>query len=96
MAQTIPNITVDDTAWVDINTGAGITVGNKMAISLQSSTWCRLYEGAVAPSVTSKDGEMLTDKRYPYSTATIPAGSLKIWAIGVQIGRTIELAVQEI
>ena len=96
MTQTIPNISVDDTEWVDLNAASGIAVGHSMSIALQSSTWCRLYEGTTPPAIDSKDGVVLTDKRYPYNSPVVESGSLKIWAIGAQKGRTVDLNVQEL
>ena len=96
MTQTIPNIPVDDTAWVDINTAAGIDVGKMMAITNKSNSWCRLYEGSVPPSVTSKDGEMITNLDKSSPRATILTDSLKIWALCAQEGRSIDLNVQEL
>lgn len=96
MSQTIPDIYVDDLAWVDVNTASGVAVGSKMLITLKSTTWCRLYEGATPPSLESKEGQTLTDKRWPYNVATIPAGSLKIWALSTIEGRSSDIAVQEL
>jgi hypothetical protein len=92
--QTIPDIPVDDTAWVDVNTTSGIAVGAKMLITLKSVTWCRLYEGATPPSVDSKDGILLTNTNFPYATSTILSDSLKIWAISAREGRSLKLSVQ--
>ena len=96
MAATLPDIHVDDTAWVDVNTASGITVGNKMRITLKSGVWCRLHESTSAPALDSKDGEVLTDKRNPYNIATIPTGSLKIWAKSSEVGRSSDIMVQEV
>jgi hypothetical protein len=96
MSQTIPDIHVDDTAWVDVNTASGVAVGSKFRITLKSTTWCRLYEGTVAPAIDSKDGEVITDKYNPYNVAVIPAGSSKIWARSSSEGRSSDIMVQEI
>jgi hypothetical protein len=96
MSQTIPDITVGYTAWVDLNTESGIAVGDAMQVALKSNAWCRLYEGTSAPSLTTTDGEVLTDKRYPYNYVTIPAGSLKIWALSAQTALDTKVSVQEI
>ena len=96
MAQTIPDILVTAAAWVDVNTASGVSVGTKMRITLKTGVWCRLYEGATPPAITSKQGEILTDKHNPNNFATIPTGSLKIWSLSSQIGRTVRLLVQEV
>lgn len=96
MAETKPDIQVGSDAWVDVNTESGVAVGDKMRITLKTGVWCRLYEGDTPPDITSKRGEVLTDKRNPYNIATISAGSLKIWAISTQGGRSSNLLVQEI
>jgi len=96
MSQTLPDIYVDDTAWVDVNTVSGVAVGDKFRITLKTGVWCRLYEGNTPPSLDSKLGEILTDKRNPNNFATIPVGSLKIWALSSQVGRSVRLLVQEV
>ena len=94
MAQTIPDITVDSTAWVDLNTASGVVVGTKMQVTNKSTPWVRLYEGATAPAVTSKDGEVLTNKPNPDSSGIVVAGSLKIWAICASEGFGSKVSVQ--
>lgn len=96
MAQTIEDIPVDNTAWVDLNTESGISVGTKMLITNKSDTWGLLYEGAVAPSIDSVDGVLITNLNKSYATAIILAGSLKIWAIAKKEGVGLKLSVQEV
>jgi hypothetical protein len=95
MAESIPNIPVDNTAWVDLNTESSISVGTKMLIQNQSNAWCRLYEGATAPSINDKVGTLITNLHGERPEATIPSGSLKIWALSTQ-DSTIQLNIQEL
>lgn len=96
MTQTLPDITVGSGTWVDLNTESGIAVGTKMSVTLKSSIQCRLYEGATPPALDSTDGINLTGPKYPYASATILAGSLKIWALSTQIGLNAKVSVQEL
>jgi hypothetical protein len=92
--QTIPDITVGSTAWVDVNTESGLVVGTKMSVMLKTSWWCRLYEGATAPALDYTGGVLLTDLTHPHAIATIPTDSLKIWALCTREGFTCKLSVQ--
>jgi hypothetical protein len=94
MATTIADVSVDDTAWVDLNTASGIAIGDAMFITNKSPTWCRLYEGAVAPALNITDGQLISDMTKFYATAAIPAGSLAIWALSTQVDRGLRLSVQ--
>ena len=96
MAQPIPNITVTSLEWVDINTESGVTVGTKMEITNKSVAWCSLIEATTSPALSSKDGSLLTDLRNSKPIATIPSGSLKIWALCSRSGSTCTINVQEI
>lgn len=96
MSETKPDIPVDHTAWIDLNTAGNVVVGNKMLIINKSDSWGLLYEGTTAPSLDYKGGVPLTDLRKPNGSATIPAGSLKIWAITKDTNLGIKLSVQEL
>lgn len=94
MAETIPNILVDSTAWVDVYSEANIPVGDPMELVNKGTTWCQLYEGDVAPSLDSDDGDLLSNYSNNYATATVLEGSLKIWALSTVEGRSLNLAVK--
>ncbi|AUR84691.1 hypothetical protein NVP1063O_024 [Vibrio phage 1.063.O._10N.261.45.C7] len=96
MSATIPDVYVDDTAWVDIYTITGITVGDPLNIVNKSVTWCRLYEGNIAPALGVTDGDLISNYDKGYATAEVKAGSLKIWALSTQAGRSLKLAVKAI
>jgi len=95
MAQTIPDIYVDNSAWVDINTATGIVVGVKMQITNKTNSWCRIYEGVTAPDVDSKDGDLITNLHKPSSRLIKYTDSLKIWALSAS-DCTVKLSVQEL
>jgi hypothetical protein len=96
MAQTIADITVDATAWVDLNTTSGIAVGTKFSITNKGTHWVRLYEGTTAPVITVTDGEVLTTQPHSTSSSLVLAGSLKIWALCADTGASSKLSVQEL
>ena len=96
--ETIPDILVDTSAWVDINTVSGIAVGTEMQIINKSIAWVTYFEGAVAPSVDSTDGTPSTSLYESDAKVTIKVGSLKIWAKARQVGAytSVKLNVQEL
>ena len=96
MAATIPDVLVDSTAWVDIYTVTGITVGDALNIVNKSVTWCKLYEGNTAPALSVTDGDLISNYSSNYATANIASGSLKIWALSSQEGRTLKLQVKAV
>lgn len=91
MAQTIPDISVSHDSWVDVNTISGVTVGTAAQITNKGVENVWLYEGTDAPSIDSKDGELLRVDGVR-SVATIAEGSLKIWARSA--GRDSTLTIQ--
>lgn len=96
MATTIPDVFVDSTTWVDIYTVTGIPVGTALNIINKSVTWCKLYEGNTPPALSVKDGDLLSNYSNNYATANILAGSLKIWALSSQEGRSLKLQVKAV
>lgn len=94
MSATIPNVYVDDTAWVDIYTITGITVGTALDIVNKSVTWCKLYESNTAPPLNTTDGDLISNYDKNYAAAEVKVGSLKIWALSTQEGRSLKLAVK--
>ena len=96
MAQTLPDVEVTNSAWVDINTVTSIPVGTAIDIYNKGTESCLLYEGDTAPSINSREGQMLTSIKHPYAKASVLAGSLKIWAKIPTNGVDTLLAVQEV
>ncbi len=96
MATTIPDILVDSETWVDLYTVTGIPVGEALNIVNKSVTWCKLYEGNTIPDLSITDGDLISNYSNNYATANILAGSLKIWALSSQEGRTLKLQVKSV
>lgn len=85
MAETIPDFKVTSEAWVDIST-KGIPVGTKYDIENRRGTWVILHESASEPLLTETSGRSLATFPNDNSHATIPAGSLNIWAKAIPNG----------
>lgn len=96
MAATITDVEVGSTAWVDLYTVTGITVGDAMNIANKGVTWCRLYEGNAAPALDVTDGDLISNYDKNYATANVGVGSLKVWALSTIVGRSLKLAVKAI
>ena len=80
MAKTLPDIPITPDAWVDLSAESGISAGNSYVINNKSSVWVRLIESDTEPADDDTSGEILANFPETYSAATIPSGSLKIWA----------------
>lgn len=96
MAETLPDVLVDSTAWVDLNTATGIAVGTPMNIVNKSVTWCKLYESSTTPSLSVDGGDLISSYDKNYASANTKSGSLTIWALSTIEGRTLKLAIKEI
>lgn len=80
MAKTIPDIPITPDAWVDISAVSNIPVGKAYLINNKSSVWVKLVESETEPADDETSGEILANFPESLSAATIPTGSLKIWA----------------
>lgn len=94
MSLTLPNVEVDSTAYVSLNTATGIAVGSEFTIQCRGVTWANLVESSTQPDATVDDGTLITNLTASEATKIIPAGSLEIWAISTQENRTSILSVQ--
>lgn len=80
MSTAVIDVTIGDTAWVDITTATSIAAGT--ALILQNKTIPEIYVqlSASAPS-GDKEGFILSNIYQPSHSMTIPAGGvLKVWA----------------
>ena len=59
MALTIPDIPVDDTAWLNLNTISGIAVGTALTVTNKSGGNLMLQLSIGQPTDGSKDGMLL-------------------------------------
>lgn len=93
MAQ-IFEVTVTDSAWVDIYTITGIVVGTSMEIMNKGSQTSYITEATVIPGATDRVGKLMTAVGSNYAVAFISTGSDEIWCRTDSPLGTI-LAVQE-
>lgn len=98
MAETITDIKVYTDSWTDISSASGITAGTKYDIQNKKGLWVDLYESATEPDIDETSGKLLSTFPDATSTATIPTGSLNIWAKARANGSvtTATLNVQEL
>lgn len=98
MSESRSDIIVPSTNYISLNATAvpPIPVGTAFNIQCKGTSWCLLYEGSTLPTPTSEKGVLITDLSYKESSKLIPAGSLEIFAICTQEGRTSKLIVQEV
>ncbi len=97
MSQTVPDISVSGD-WVNVNTATGIAVGAAILITNKSGitsagAWVILAEGA-HPDAKSTSGTIIGDVNSQYAQATVPSGSLAIWAKCTVPTRSVSLSVQ--
>lgn len=80
MPNTIPDVLVSNTQFVDINTLSGIVAGTAIVISNKSTSRMLIQIASSQPAANSTDGETLSV--LPSSTAVkrITIGESTIWA----------------
>jgi hypothetical protein len=76
MAQTLPDIALFAT-WTNLNSASGIAVGTKFDIYKKGAPSVQLIESTTEPPYEDTRGRFINDN---FPVATIPAGSLAIWA----------------
>lgn len=80
MADTIPDIPVTSTDWVDLNTLSLIVAGSAATVSNKSNDNVLLQLSATKPDADSKGGEVLTPLPDIYATRLVSSGESTVWA----------------
>jgi hypothetical protein len=93
---TIPDITVDSTEYVSVNTLTGIAVGTAMSILNKTTNWTRVQEIVAKPADTDTAGVLISSMSESYARADVALGSSEIWVRVAEEGRVATLSVQEI
>lgn len=88
MADTIPDVQLSKTAYVDVYAATGIVVGTGLVIQNKSSQDVRIQLSASQPASSSTDGDILR----PYLEATVDSGETGCWVLGLAEGT---ISVQE-
>ena len=78
--KTINDIKIPNDTWVNLNTVAGIPVGNAFDIQNKTTVWVQLYESDSEPDVDETSGRILTNLGHNYAVSTILKNSKTIWA----------------
>ena len=96
MAETKPDVIIPSDQFISVNATANppVAVGDAFTIQCKGTSWVTLHESATLPAPDVTDGVLITNLSYHEATKLIPAGSLEIWAICTQAGRTSKLSVQ--
>jgi hypothetical protein len=76
MATTIPDITVQNTAYTNVYTATGIAVGTSVVLQNKGNFSVFLQTTATLPSATSEDGVVVS----PLEILTVDAGEAGLFA----------------
>lgn len=79
MADTIPDILVDDKSYSDINALSGLVAGTAMIITNKSPNNVRLQISSTQPDADSTEGEVLYPGPSTTSIKLISAGESTVW-----------------
>lgn len=80
MADTVADVEVSKSAYVDINTLSGIAAGIALVITNKSTSRVRLQIGAGQPAANSEDGDILWPGPDATSVKLIKATNNTVWA----------------
>lgn len=94
MSETIPDIVVTGTEYLDINTASGIAVGTEFIVVNKSTQHMFVIEKDVQPDNSSTDGLPLTTLINNYGVVTVHEGSLRSWVRCSTKGVTGKISVQ--
>ena len=81
MSEYIPDLVITSEQYVSLNALSLIPVGTSFIIQCKGSRPVRLVESSTKPLATVTDGSIITGINKDYAIATIPLGSLEIWAL---------------
>lgn len=95
MADTIPDISVDNTQYVSANALTSIVAGTAITIENKSNSLVRIQIATSQPSASSTDGSILQVPPYINSIRDIASGENTVWlqTIGSQPST---ISVQEV
>ncbi len=94
MADTIPDISISNTVYVDINTLSGLVAGTALVISNKSTSPMLLQIAVAQPAADSLDGEILNIQPYDTSIKIVTAGENTVWAKSLRYSDA-DISVQE-
>ena len=87
-------VSVAGDTWVNVNTAAGVTVGNAFNVQNISMSDVYLVESATLPTNTS--APILYNPSFDnLSKASVDAGSLALWAKCVNASSVAQLAIYD-
>lgn len=84
MADTIPDVIVSESAYVDLNTLSSIVAGTAMILENKSRTPIRIQIAGSQPSADSVDGSILTGSNGNNPIKFVTAGENTVWAKSVE------------
>lgn len=90
MAATIPDITIQNTAYTNVYTATGITVGTSVIVQNKGNAPVFLQTTAAIPLATNEDGVVLSR----LEILTVDAGELGLFA--KSFDTTCKLSVQTV
>lgn len=94
MADTIPDIQMSNTEYLDINTLSGILSGSSLLLSNKSESTILLQVSISKPANSSMDGERLEAPPNRNSIREVTAGENTVW--GKSVGENdAPISVQE-
>ena len=94
MADTIADIVVSNTEFVDVNTLTGIATGISLAISNKTESSVLLQIAASQPSDDSRDGVILGPIHESTSNKIVTSGENTVWAKSIGFN-DVKISVQD-
>ncbi len=94
MSDTISDIEISNTEFVDVNTLSGLVAGTAIVISNKSDSVILLQISASQPVAASLDGERLEEPPHRNAIRVVTTGENTVWA--KSIGRdNVKVSVQD-
>lgn len=79
MSDTIPDITLGTTEYVDLNTLTGIAAGTALVVFNKGIAPIRLQKAAAQPADNSTEGEVIGHRLHARSFLILDAGESTLW-----------------
>lgn len=94
MADSIADVLVTESAWVDVYTTTGIPIGNALFMVNKGAHTVLVWIGASAPPVSSTDGYPLYPVDHGINYGTVDAGESGVWVKALE--DSCKLHVQQV
>lgn len=79
MADTLPDLTVNHTEWLDVYNETGITEGNTITVCNKGGYQILIQEKSTQPLPANNDGKLLASYVTGSNNATVEGSISKVW-----------------